>query len=160
VAFVKRHLMPGEELLYLTRKHWKIFFLPVLLMVFGLLFLALFLSSQPMKPFLYIGSALGVVAFLLFIPPLVEYLGAEFAVTNRRVLINVGLVRRHSVEVLLNRLEGVQVDQGVMGRILNYGAILVSGTGGTRESFQDVARPMEFRQRVQQSMASSGTPAQ
>jgi Bacterial PH domain len=62
--------------------------------------------------------------------------------------------------VLLNRLEGVQVDQGVMGRILNYGAILVSGTGGTRESFQDVARPMEFRQRVQQSMASSGTPAQ
>ena len=30
-----------------------------------------------MKPFLYIGRALGVVAFLLFIPPLVEYLGGS-----------------------------------------------------------------------------------
>jgi len=107
---------------------------------------------QELRLLMYGGIALAILAALLLIPPLIEYLGTEFGVTNRRILIKVGLVRRHSIEILLNKVEGVQVDQGVMGRIFNYGSVLVSGLGGTRESFRDVARPLEFRRRVQESI--------
>jgi uncharacterized membrane protein YdbT with pleckstrin-like domain len=68
------------------------------------------------------------------------------------VLIKIGLIRRHSLELLLQKVEGIGVDQSLAGRILGYGTITVTGTGGTRESFQRISRPMEFRRQVQASV--------
>ena len=152
MSFIEKHLLPGEQILYVSGKHWKIFLPATLLLISGAVFLILYLMQQELRLLMYGGIALAILAVLLLIPPLIEYLGTEFGVTNRRILIKVGLVRRHSIEILLNKVEGVQVDQGVMGRIFNYGSVLVSGLGGTRESFRDVARPLEFRRRVQESI--------
>lgn len=74
---------------------------------------------------------------------------SEFAVTKKRVIIKRGLVRRHTLELLLTKVESVGVDQGIARRILGYGSIVVIGTGGTRESFQTIAQPLEFRKQVQ-----------
>jgi len=74
---------------------------------------------------------------------------SEFAITNRRVLIKVGIVSRHSVELLLTKVEGVGVDQALVGRLLGYGTIVVTGTGGTREAFERIAHPLRFRTEVQ-----------
>ena len=93
------------------------------------------------------------IALLSFLPPWVDSLSSEFAVTNKRVLIKVGLIRRHSLELLLQKVEGIGVDQTLTGRILGYGTITVTGTGGTRESFQRISRPLEFRRQVQGSLA-------
>jgi uncharacterized membrane protein YdbT with pleckstrin-like domain len=76
-------------------------------------------------------------------------------VTNRRVLIKVGFIRRHSLELLLPKVEGIAVDQGILGRILGYGTIIVTGTGGTKEPFRNIIAPMEFRKMVQQQTSSS-----
>jgi uncharacterized membrane protein YdbT with pleckstrin-like domain len=97
-------------------------------------------------------AAIGVV---LFIPPWIRSVSSEFAITNKRVLIKVGLIRRHSLELLLQKVEGIGVDQTVLGRILGYGTITVSGVGGTKESFRTISDPLEFRRQVQASLSTS-----
>jgi uncharacterized membrane protein YdbT with pleckstrin-like domain len=81
-------------------------------------------------------------------------LGAtEFAVTTRRVLIKAGVLQRRTVEMMLGQVEGVTVDQGIWGRIFNYGSITVIGSGGTREAFDRIRAPLEFRRQVQIQLA-------
>jgi uncharacterized membrane protein YdbT with pleckstrin-like domain len=74
----------------------------------------------------------------------------EFVITNRRIVIKEGLIARRTFEMNLSKIETVNVDQTVMGRILNYGSITIIGTGGTRETFHNIARPMAFRQAFQE----------
>jgi len=89
------------------------------------------------------------IFILLFISAFIERTTSEFAVTSKRVLIKVGFIRRHSLELLLHKVEGIGVDQGIVGRLLGYGMITVSGTGGTVEPFQTIENPLEFRRQVQ-----------
>jgi uncharacterized membrane protein YdbT with pleckstrin-like domain len=100
------------------------------------------------------GTALGVIALILFLPPWIKASSSEFAITNKRVLIKVGLIRRHSLALLLQKVEGVGVDQGILGRILGYGTITVAGVGGTKEAFRMISNPLEFWRQVQPSLAS------
>jgi uncharacterized membrane protein YdbT with pleckstrin-like domain len=78
---------------------------------------------------------------------------AEFAVTNRRVMIKQGIMQRQTLEIMLSKVEGISVDQGIMGRLLNFGTITVIGTGGTRETYDRIARPLEFRRQIQGQFA-------
>ncbi len=84
----------------------------------------------------------------LFIAPLVARATSEFAVTNRRVIIKVGLVSRRTVELKLDKVESIGVEQTIFGRIFGYGTIAVRGTGGTNEPFRGIARPLDFRRAV------------
>jgi uncharacterized membrane protein YdbT with pleckstrin-like domain len=88
--------------------------------------------------------------FTLFIAPAFTRWVSEFAVTNRRIIIKTGFVARRTVEMNLSKIESVNVDQTVMGRIFGYGSITIIGTGGTRESFHNIARPLEFRKAFQE----------
>lgn len=81
----------------------------------------------------------------LFIAPFIDRWSSEFAITNRRVIIKIGLISRHVLEMNLSKVESINVDQTVMGRMMGYGTITVIGTGGTREFFHKIADPMEFR---------------
>jgi uncharacterized membrane protein YdbT with pleckstrin-like domain len=75
---------------------------------------------------------------------------AEFVITNRRIVIKEGFIARRTFEMNLSKIETVNVDQSVMGRILNYGSIIIIGTGGTTERFHNIARPMVFKRRFQE----------
>ena len=75
---------------------------------------------------------------------------SEFVITNRRIVIKEGFIARRTFEMNLSKIETVNVDQTVMGRILNYGSITIIGTGGTTETFHNIARPMKFRQSFQE----------
>ena len=88
--------------------------------------------------------------FTLFIVPLMDKLTSEFVITNKRIVIKQGLFSRRTLELNLSKIESVNVDQGIWGRMLDYGTITVIGTGGTRESFADIAAPLEFRKQFQQ----------
>jgi uncharacterized membrane protein YdbT with pleckstrin-like domain len=75
---------------------------------------------------------------------------SEFVITNRRIVIKTGFVARRTFEMNLSKIETVNVDQTVMGRILNFGSITIIGTGGTRETFHNIAKPMSFRKAFQE----------
>ena len=86
----------------------------------------------------------------LVILPLIDRCTSEFAITNKRVIMKVGLIRRKALEMNLSKIESVNVDQSIMGRILGYGTITIIGTGGSRESFHRISKPMEFRRVFQE----------
>ncbi len=69
-------------------------------------------------------------------------------------MIKTGLIRRHSLETLLSKIEGIGVAQSILGRIPGFGTIVISGTGGSKEPFHKIADPMMFRRRVQEQIAA------
>ncbi|MDB5255429.1 MAG: hypothetical protein JWM14_124 [Chitinophagaceae bacterium] len=88
--------------------------------------------------------------FSLFIIPMIQRATDQFAVTNKRIIIKTGLISRKIVEMNISKLETVNVRQSIMGRILGYGALEFTGTGGTKEIFINIYHPTEFKKRVQE----------
>ena len=88
--------------------------------------------------------------FTLLIAPLIDRYTDEFAITNKRVVIKTGLISRKTIELNLSKIESVNVDQTVMGRIFGFGTITIIGIGGTRETFVNIRKPLEFRKRFQE----------
>jgi hypothetical protein len=76
-------------------------------------------------------------------------------VTDKRVIIKVGWIQRRTLETMLGKVEGIGVDQTVIGRMLNFGTITVTGTGGTQERFTNIAAPLEFRRQVQAQVSAT-----
>lgn len=74
---------------------------------------------------------------------------SELVITDRRVIIKVGFIRRHTFEMFISKIESVAVFQGMMGRIFNYGTVEIRGTGGSSESFATIADPLPFRDAIQ-----------
>jgi uncharacterized membrane protein YdbT with pleckstrin-like domain len=145
MGYVDSNLLPNEQVTYRARLHRIIYLLPVCVLIVAIV-VAIIGGG-------WIALGIAVIGLVLLVPPWIRSISSEFAVTNKRVLVKVGLVRRHSLELLLQKVEGIGVDQGILGRILGYGTITVSGTGGTREAFRMIARPLEFRRQVQASLA-------
>ena len=149
MSYVEKHLMPGEQIEYRTNLHWLVFVLPILLLI-----AAIWLFSLG-------GNIAKILAYILMVGVLgtglsavIERRTSEFAVTNKRVLIKTGLIRRHSLETLLSKIESIGVAQSLLGRILGFGTIVISGTGGSKEPFHRIADPMMFRRRVQEQIAA------
>jgi uncharacterized membrane protein YdbT with pleckstrin-like domain len=86
----------------------------------------------------------------LFIGPAIDKYTDEFAITNKRVIIKTGLISRKTFEMNHSKIESVNVDQGVFGRLLGYGTIRIVGSGGTREIFPKIQNPLEFRKKFQE----------
>jgi len=72
----------------------------------------------------------------------------ELAVTNRRVIVKFGLIRRDTIEIQVARIESVQVHQSVGGRLLGYGDVVFSGAGTPQVSIPQAADPIGFRKAV------------
>ncbi|WP_396157603.1 PH domain-containing protein [Flavobacterium sp.] len=86
----------------------------------------------------------------LFIAPLIDKYSDEFVITNRRVIVKTGLISRKTFEMNHSKIESVNVDQGILARILGYGTIIIVGSGGTREIFPKIKNPLEFRKKFQE----------
>jgi uncharacterized membrane protein YdbT with pleckstrin-like domain len=105
-----------------------------------------------------VGIFLGVVTLPIFgfgllvlLAAFIRYRSTEMAVTNRRVIAKFGFVSRETVELSLQRIESVQVHQGVFGRLFNYGTLVVAGAGMPSAPIQGVSAPLEFRRKVFES---------
>lgn len=140
VGYIESNLLPDENVVYKARLHGIVFWKPLAIVVLGTIFLVI----QPI-----IGMIVLAIGLLALIPPFIDYATSEFGITNKRVIIKIGFLRRRTLELLLRHVEAILVDQSVMGRILNYGSVTLTGTGGVRETFGNISNPLEFRRRVQ-----------
>ena len=157
MSYIDRHLLEGERVVFRTRLHWALFLTPALFCVAVLAPVAAFLAAGPWRPYAWIPVAL---AALVVLATWIKRLSSDFAVTNKRIMMKAGVLHTRSVELLLGKVETIAVDQSLAGRILGYGDIIVTGSGGTRESFPRIQAPLEFRRAVQavtDREASSGT---
>ena len=72
----------------------------------------------------------------------------ETDVTNMRVVHKTGFIQRRTFEMALDKVESVDVNQSIMGRILNYGNVTIMGVGEGRETIKTIASPLEFRNHI------------
>ena len=149
MGYIDKNLLQGERVVYRARLHGIIFTAPVLLGTVGVCLVAVGVATSGLVAVAAFGIFFLVVAALLALVRWVHVRTSEFAVTNKRVLVKVGLVRRHTLELLLTKVETIGVEQSLWGRLFNYGTIVVTGTGGTKEPFPGISRPLEFRKQVQ-----------
>jgi uncharacterized membrane protein YdbT with pleckstrin-like domain len=152
MSYVNSQLLPGESVQYRGRLH-RIIFAPAVFLATVLL-VVLIVSIQ-VRQELLVAALFALIAAVTFIWAYVHYSASEFAVTNKRVIMKVGWVHRHTLETLLSKVEGIGVDQGIVGRMLDYGTIQVTGTGGTKESFNRISSPLEFRRQVQAAISTA-----
>jgi uncharacterized membrane protein YdbT with pleckstrin-like domain len=151
MRYVRRVLLPGEEVVYYSRLHWVIFTRSILaaIICLGLIIAALYETGSPIRYLslaLWIGAAiLAVLALAAGLRALVRRASTEFAVTDQRVIYKTGLLGRHTLEMNRSKVESVDVDQSILGRLLDYGTIIVRGTGGSLEPIRQVAAPLTFR---------------
>jgi len=126
LSYIHINLISGERIVFSTKLDWIIF---VWTIIWFILAVRLLGAGGD--------SALTGVFFLLFailsgITSLINYSNSELGITNKRVIVKMGFIRRNSLGVLLSKVEGIQVNQGILGRILGYGSIIVSGTAAQK----------------------------
>jgi uncharacterized membrane protein YdbT with pleckstrin-like domain len=85
------------------------------------------------------------LGLLFWIAAAIRYYTTELAITNKRVIAKFGLISRSTVEINLQKIESIQVNQGILGRILNYGSIVVSGAGNPQAPVPGISSPLQFR---------------
>ena len=69
----------------------------------------------------------------------------ELAVTSKRLIVKHGFIRRSTIEINLGKVESIQVDQEMLGRMFNFGTLVISGTGTSHAPIAGIAHPMAFR---------------
>jgi uncharacterized membrane protein YdbT with pleckstrin-like domain len=146
MSYVDRSLIPGEKIVYRASLNslpflWLI--VPVVVAFIAAVFHRWLLTG-----------IFGGITGLLWLRFWARRATAEFAVTDKRVIVAVGAIRRRTLELMLDKVEGIGVEQTLAGRIFNFGTVTITGSGGTRESFDNIAAPLEFRRQVQAQLAA------
>ena len=145
MSYTESQLLPGESIKYQASVHW----LPYV--PWYILGVIVALGSVPFFMARSYAAAAGALALGVIIcaAAYIARSTTEFSVTDRRIIIKVGWIHRRTLETMLGKVENIAVEQSVFGRMFGFGTIVVTGTGGTREPFTNVADPLEFRHSVE-----------
>lgn len=153
MGYVDSNLTSGEQVVYRTRKHWIIFWVPALMIVS--FYLSAFTGVFTYKPIeetlaYLISASLYTIIFLALLYN--HFRAAEFAITNKRILMKTGEIKVKSLNASLTKVRSMEVLQGPIGRIFNYGSISVRNARGTRVFFMFVSHPRELRKKLQEQI--------
>jgi len=144
-------LQPGEKVLYSTNAHW-IFYLPAIaawILAVVLFFLARATVTESIVLLCLSASAVVAIAALYWtLKAWFHRWTTETDVTNLRVVHKTGFIKRRTFEMSLDKVESVDVDQSILGRILNYGNVTVRGVGEGAETITTIASPLDFRNHI------------
>jgi uncharacterized membrane protein YdbT with pleckstrin-like domain len=144
-------LQPGEKVLYSTNAHW-IFYLPAIAAwTAALAFVILsrmFTTETPMLFCLALAAISALAALYWTLTAWFHRWTTETDVTNLRVVHKTGFIKRRTFEMSLDKVESVDVNQSILGRILNYGNVTVRGVGEGSEEIKTIASPLDFRNHI------------
>lgn len=144
MLYTQRTLLPEEKILYATKPHYMIFYQGG-----GVCLVLALLIFQFIDSF-FLGTLLLVMGLFSFVNSLIGYYCSEYVITNQRIVMKMGLMRRKSLELFLDRVEGVYIEQSIVRRGLNFGTVIIGGIGGTKNPFFYIPDPLKFRSSVQQ----------
>jgi uncharacterized membrane protein YdbT with pleckstrin-like domain len=149
MSYVRHVLQQDEKIRYETTIHW-IAYLPgfaLLVLAGGVWLWSLKVNS--MREFL------AILVMLLLVLAAVALFSAwfrrwttEIAVTNKRIIYKRGFIQRKTIEMNMDKVESVDVDQSILGRILDYGNVELKGTGSGFEPLRTIAAPLELRNHI------------
>ena len=126
MSYIDESLVPGEVLIHRARVSWWSQFGLVLLGIVTLV------------------AAVGLVFLAI---AWIKIRSTEVAITNRRIIAKFGFITRHTVEINLDKVESLRVEQGLWGRLLNFGTLFISGAGSAVAPIPNIADPLLFRRK-------------
>jgi len=146
MSYIDGNLLAGERVVYRTRLYWLLFLGPIALLVFLSVPIVWLVATSNWNNLAWIPV---VAVAVILLGAIVKWQTSDFAVTNKRVVMKVGFFSTRSIELLLSKIEAIAVHQSLLGRIFSYGDIVLTGSGGTHESFANIQSPLTFRRAVQ-----------
>jgi uncharacterized membrane protein YdbT with pleckstrin-like domain len=146
MRYVEEVLQPGEKILFVSTIHWLIYVPAILLLIAAIV--AAFWAGSGSEMWRWISLLCFALALLSAARAWFKRWTTEIAVTDRRVIYKRGFIRRHTIEMHMDKVESVDVSQSVLGRILDYGDVLVRGTGVGFEPLQMIESPIALRNAV------------
>lgn len=176
MLYIQESLGQDEELIHVGHFHWMYTLQAVLSILWGVIgcvaviFGGIYFTMHFGDGF-YARDWLGIIreihpairlgGFFIFIMGLLSFAQrmiikatTEIAITNSRLIYKRGLVARYVGELSIDRIEGVNVLQGVIGRLLGYGRIMVRGMGVGEVILPPLANPIAFRKAIEKARTS------
>ena len=151
MSYVDSNLMKDEKVVYKADIHWFIFVPGIVFFIIGIV---LFSSGEESG-----GPVFGLFAILTAIFSLIKALitmaTTELAITSKRVIAKVGLIRRYTVELNHSKVESFNIDQSIFGRIFGFGTLVINGTGGGKTLIPSIDNPLEFRRNAMELIDAS-----
>jgi uncharacterized membrane protein YdbT with pleckstrin-like domain len=149
MSYVQQVLQPDETVRFRTNVHWFVYLAAIAALGVGAALGGWYFWNDQQGLVLLLSTLVFLTAgFLLAIAAWLKRFGTEIAVTNRRVIYKTGLIRRHTTEINMDKIESVDVDQSVLGRLFGYGTVTIRGTGEAVEPLRDIADPIDFRNAI------------
>lgn len=155
--YIKNSLSRDEEIMYIAKFHWFKWMAHYIYVIFAVLLSAsVFVAYRNNILTTDIKSVMLLVAFFLFlmmsIASYVDLVTKEMGITNKRVIFKKGFIHTDSDELLLNKIESIEIEQSLWGRIFGYGDMFFAGTGTTKVEFRDVSRPVQLKKHIEELM--------
>jgi uncharacterized membrane protein YdbT with pleckstrin-like domain len=138
---MENNLLPNETIVQKAKLHWSIYIFGIVLIV-----LALFSSDWAVKFWC------GFFGIIMLVRAYLYMKSTEFVVTNMRMLIKTGFIKRTMFEMRHEKVEGILMNQGIFDRIFDKGTLTVNGTGGTRARVRNVCAPLQFRMQAMEAI--------
>ena len=139
MSYIESTLIPNEEIKYTGKLHWIIYIKSIAILIVGII---LSFSSETRL----FGAGVILLSFLFYFKYWLDSITTELAITSKRIIAKVGIIRRETIELNHSKVESLSVDQSILGRILNYGTITINGTGNAKLPIKTISKPMLFRQ--------------
>jgi uncharacterized membrane protein YdbT with pleckstrin-like domain len=148
MKYIHEVLQPGEKIVFSCTLSWAVFCPSIGLWFVALVLLVVGSGLQPRE--LWLSAALVVALWAAYssLEAWFRRWTTEIDVTDRRVVYKRGFIRRHTVEMNMDKIESVDVDQSVLGRLFDYGDIVIRGTGVGIEPLRGIDSPLAFRNAV------------
>lgn len=144
--YIEDILQPNEKLVYSTTIHWMVYLPGIVLWIAAV---AIYVYGAQHSPaFQLLALAVALIAAISTFRAWFHRWTTEIDVTDLRVVYKRGFIRRHTVEMNMDKIESVDVDQSILGRIFDFGDIVVRGTGHGIEPLHNIQAPLQFRNHV------------
>lgn len=151
MPYYTKVLQPDEKVLVVGQLHWSIYLRAVLVLLIAaaLLVWSYWLPDPLWQRYVLVaGGVVAVFGILLLLGTWIRRRATEIVVTDRRVIFKRGLLTRHTVEMNVSKIETVDVEQGLGGRLWNYGTVLIHGTGSGFEPLVGIGAPIQIRNAI------------
>ncbi len=149
MGYIEKSLASDEVIIAKAHFHWLYHLFAYALLILSLA-LAAYMYSQGQWPRL--AAVLAATGMIVFLRVMVPIWSTEIGVTSGRVIFKRGFLTRHTEETQLSAIEEINVDQGILGRLLGFGRITVQGTGDDDVYIPAIASPLQFRKSIQQAL--------
>ena len=151
MAYYTQVLQPGETVKHIGQLHWILHRWEILTGALTVIAALLHFSTRHDTgpgPIYYVMLLLLAATIVLFIRSWVIRATTEIVVTDRRIIHKVGLISRHTQEINITKVETVDVNQSLWGRMVDYGSVSIIGTGGSWEPLRHIASPLQLRNAI------------